>query len=195
MKKNDHVEFTGKIPAELSKAAKPIYGTIEKIIGKTKAEVKPRYKRFTVVVPIEDLTEIPYEKFHKKQRYPNGRPEKTIDAGVPDVLEEETPVSEPMVEEPKSLDEVVDQQLHFGEADSPDEPSFTPTPDEPVLEVQEPVIEKQETFCDEIKTHKSTIEDCDDPVTELTKEGNTMTYIVIGIIAVVVGAIAYFTLF
>ena len=67
MKKNDHVQFTGKLPKELSKVKTPVYGTVVKLIGKTKAEIKPRYKRFTVEVLIMDLTKITDSAFTKKR--------------------------------------------------------------------------------------------------------------------------------
>jgi hypothetical protein len=67
MKKNDHVEFTGNLPKELKKAKRPVYGTILKLIGRNKAEIKPRYKRFTVSVALTDLTKVKDEKFTKKR--------------------------------------------------------------------------------------------------------------------------------
>jgi len=68
MKKNDHVQFTGKLPKELKKTKAPIYGTIVKLIGKNKAEVKPRYKRFTVSILLTDLTKITDKVFTKPQK-------------------------------------------------------------------------------------------------------------------------------
>lgn len=68
MKKDDHVEFTGLLPKELQgkKVKKPIYGTVVKVNG-SRITVKPRYKRFNVVVAMADLTEVGYDKFHKSR--------------------------------------------------------------------------------------------------------------------------------
>jgi hypothetical protein len=69
MKKDDHVEFTGLLPKELQgkNVKKPIYGTVLKVKG-SRITVKPRYKRFNVVVAMADLTEVDYEKFHKSRK-------------------------------------------------------------------------------------------------------------------------------
>ena len=68
MKKNDNVEFIGHLPKKISNLEKPVYGTIVNTIGKDKAIVKPRYKRYTVVVKLSELNKIPYDVFNKKQQ-------------------------------------------------------------------------------------------------------------------------------
>jgi hypothetical protein len=66
MKKNDYVQFTGKLPKELKGIKLPIFGKVEKKIGKFKVVVKPRYKRFEVSVAIIDLTEVDYDTYRGK---------------------------------------------------------------------------------------------------------------------------------
>ncbi len=78
MKVGTYVEFTGILPLELQKikrskkdANKKFKGTVVKKIGKTKAEVKPKYRRFTVVVRIADITQIKESAFSKKRKSPS----------------------------------------------------------------------------------------------------------------------------
>jgi hypothetical protein len=73
MKKNDHVQFTGKVPTKLKKLKGPIYGTVIKVT-KQEVTVKPRYRRFEVVIAKSELTKIKDDVFTKKQKYPNGKP-------------------------------------------------------------------------------------------------------------------------
>ncbi len=69
MKKNDYVEFR-RVPTKLADSPKPIYGTIKTMLSKDKAIVKPRYKRFTIVVKLSDLSVVSYDDFNKKQQKP-----------------------------------------------------------------------------------------------------------------------------
>jgi hypothetical protein len=106
MKKNDHVEFSGKLPKELKNVKKkPIYGTIVKLIGKTKAEVKPRYKRFTVSVALTELTKVTEEQFTVKQKNPEGKPKAV--AKKPAVKKSTPKKSTPKCETPAKLKEAV----------------------------------------------------------------------------------------
>ena len=80
MKAGIHVQFTGILPVELQKIKKKskdkdiqFVGTVVKKIGTTKLEVKPRYKRFTVVVKIADVTQIKESAFLIKQKFPDGK--------------------------------------------------------------------------------------------------------------------------
>lgn len=68
MKKNAYVQFTGKLPKELKGMKLPIFGKVEKKIGKTKVVVKPRYKRFEVSVAITELTEVDYDTYQGKAK-------------------------------------------------------------------------------------------------------------------------------
>ena len=68
MKKNNYVEFTGLLPKELQGVKTPIFGQVEKKMGKTKVVVKPRYKRFEVVVNVADLTVVSHEAYQGKKK-------------------------------------------------------------------------------------------------------------------------------
>lgn len=79
MKTDNYVEFTGLMPKELQKAKKPIYGRITKISKSgSLITVKPRNRTYEVTVDEADLTEVPYEKFHKKH---TGKRKPTIKKG------------------------------------------------------------------------------------------------------------------
>jgi hypothetical protein len=68
MKKNTYVQFTGKLPKELKGMKLPIFGKVEKKVGKLKVIVKPRYKRFEVSVAITELTEVDYDTYQGKAK-------------------------------------------------------------------------------------------------------------------------------
>jgi len=68
MKKNAYVQFTGKLPKELKGMKLPIFGKVEKKVGKLKVIVKPRYKRFEVSVAITELTEVDYDTYQGKAK-------------------------------------------------------------------------------------------------------------------------------
>lgn len=192
MKKNDHVKFTGKnLPDKLAKLPKPIYGTVVKVIGKSTVEVKPRYKKYTVTVPMEAVVEVPYEKFHKKQKNPCKRPKKGAAKGTTPEVQKETPTPKPVVDVPVA--EVPSNGVpKMTEHPRTPADSFSPTP-EVAAKPMEPVV--KEPFCEEVKAHKPTIEECEDPVAELTETGNGMTYVVIGVIVLAIATAIYVCLF
>lgn len=192
MKKNDHVKFTGKnLPDKLAKLPKPIYGTVVKVICKSTVEIKPRYKKYTVTVPIEAVVEVPYEKFHKKQKHPYERPKKGATKGATPKVQKETSAPKPTINVPVA--EVPSNGVPR-EAEHLRTPadSFTPTPEVAAKPI-EPVV--KEPFCEEVKTHKPAIEECEDPVAELTETGSGITYVVIGVIVLAVAAAIYACLF
>jgi hypothetical protein len=63
MKKHDHVEFVRRLPKKISNLEQPVYGVIVNLIGKDKAIVKPRYKRFTVIVSLNSLVKVSPDVF------------------------------------------------------------------------------------------------------------------------------------
>jgi len=66
MKKNDYVQFVGILPKELQGVKGPIFGKVEKLIGKTKLIVKPRYRHFEVTVNIADVTVVTKKQYQGK---------------------------------------------------------------------------------------------------------------------------------
>jgi len=82
MKKDDNVQFTGKLPKELAKVKGPVYGTVIRVDG-LRIVVKPRYKRFEVTISKVDLTVVDYEKFHKAQKVKRKSPKKKVIAKAP----------------------------------------------------------------------------------------------------------------
>jgi len=66
MKKNDYVQFVGILPKELQGTKGPIFGKVEKLIGKTKLVIKPRYRHFEVTVNIADVTNVTKKQYQGK---------------------------------------------------------------------------------------------------------------------------------
>ena len=135
MKKNDHVEFSGTLPKELKNVKKkPIYGTIVKLIGKTKAEVKPRYKRFTVAVALVDLTEVTEEQFTVKQTNPTGQP-------VPVAKKPVVKKSKPKCDTPAKIKEAVKEAKAVVKEKKPAISTSKPTPvAEKLMETPQPIL-------------------------------------------------------
>jgi hypothetical protein len=69
MSKREYVEFTGILPKELVGAKKPIYGrVVKRSKSKGFVTVKPKHREYEVTVSVDDVTVVPYEKFHKKHK-------------------------------------------------------------------------------------------------------------------------------
>lgn len=157
MKAGTYVQFTGILPVELQKIKKrPIYGTVVKKIGAHKVEVKPRYKRFTVVVKLVDLTEVAYEAFHKKQTHPKKKTKKKkVSTPKPAPVVNKEPVTKVTVEgdgpvrvEPisgkETFPEIVAEKIETAEASidqAKEGPDVKFSTEEPIEETTAPVEE------------------------------------------------------
>ena len=191
IQKNDYVELIGKkLPERLQKSPKPIYGTVIKVKGKI-AIIKPRYKRFEIEIPITELKDVPYEKFHNKQRKLSKKtkpatpvtvvgegpvkvvPKPNAKPTFPEIVKEKIDMAEAAIDTNKPAPKVPEKV----EADS----SFTTKP-----EVTEPC---------ETKAAFDANPDPMDPVEELTEDGNTMVYVTVGVLILAAAVVSYLLFF